>query len=94
MMKKRLLVLTPRFPYPVVGGDRLRIYQLCKALSQQYQLTLLSFCDTKEELAYVPDDSLFTEMHRVFLPKWRSYLNTFFALPSEAPTSVSLLPIG
>lgn len=88
-MKKRLLVLTPRFPYPVVGGDRLRIYQLCKALSQQYQLTLLSFCDTKEELAYVPDDSLFTEMHRVFLPKWRSYLNTFFALPSRRPLQLA-----
>lgn len=89
MARNRLLVLTPRFPYPVVGGDRLRIYQLCKALSLQFNLTLLSLCDSKEELTYVPDDGLFAEIHRVYLPKWQSYLNTLFALPSRLPLQLA-----
>ncbi|EAV5858448.1 glycosyl transferase family 1, partial [Salmonella enterica] len=50
--KKRILVLTPRYPFPVVGGDRLRIYKICKELSKNYNLTLLSLCDKKEELDY------------------------------------------
>ncbi|HAP1461403.1 TPA: glycosyl transferase family 1, partial [Escherichia coli] len=43
--KKQILVLTPRFPFPVIGGDRLRIYKICKELSKHYDLTLLSLCD-------------------------------------------------
>ncbi|NDS15412.1 glycosyltransferase family 4 protein, partial [Escherichia coli] len=31
--RKKILVLTPRFPSPVIGGDRLRVYMLCKELS-------------------------------------------------------------
>ncbi|RJJ96522.1 glycosyl transferase family 1, partial [Escherichia coli] len=48
--KKQILVLTPRFPFPVIGGDRLRIYKICKELSKHYDLTLLSLCDKREEL--------------------------------------------
>lgn len=48
--KKKLLVLTPRFPYPVIGGDKLRVYHLCRVLSRHYSLTLLSLCETPEEM--------------------------------------------
>ena len=41
---KTILVLTSRFPYPVIGGDRLRIYEVCKELSKKYSLTLASNC--------------------------------------------------
>lgn len=85
----RMLVLTPRFPYPVVGGDRLRIYQLCRILSKHFRLTLLSFCETKEDLRYIPEDRVFQEIHRVYLPKWRSYLNTLRALPSRTPLQLA-----
>jgi len=79
-MTQRMLVLTPRFPYPLYGGDVLRIYRICEALSG-FQLTLLSICQTKEEMeAELPQDSPFAEVHRVFLPKWRSYLSALKAL--------------
>jgi lipopolysaccharide/colanic/teichoic acid biosynthesis glycosyltransferase/glycosyltransferase involved in cell wall biosynthesis len=89
MQRKRLLVLTSRFPYPIVGGDRLRIYRICKALSQQFDLTLLSLCDTKEELGYTTEDGVFKEIHRVYLPKWESYLNTLFGLLSQVPLQLA-----
>ncbi|EPJ5086310.1 glycosyl transferase family 1, partial [Escherichia coli] len=51
---KKILVLTPRFPYPVIGGDRLRIYKICEELSKRYSLTLLSLCENNDEMSYHP----------------------------------------
>ena len=88
--KKRLLILTPRFPYPVVGGDRLRIYQVCKALSERFLLTLLSLCETDAEMAMpLPADGVFDRVERVFLSRSRSYLNTLLALGTITPLQVA-----
>lgn len=88
--KKRLLILTPRFPYPVVGGDRLRIYQVCKALSERFSLTLLSLCETDAEMVMpLPEDGVFDRVERVFLSRGRSYLNTLLALGTTTPLQVA-----
>ncbi|KVD48537.1 glycosyl transferase family 1 [Burkholderia sp. ABCPW 11] len=93
--KKKLLVLTPRFPYPVIGGDKLRIYHLCRVLSRHYSLTLLSLCETPEELrAELPDDGVFDQVERIFLSKARSYVNTLFALPTRTPLQVAYYRSG
>lgn len=90
MVRKRLLVLTPRFPYPVIGGDRLRIYEVCKVLSCHFKLTLLSLCETPEEMAFdVPADGVFNRVERVLLPRWRSYFNVLKALPGAEPLQVA-----
>lgn len=90
LAKRRLLILTPRFPYPVVGGDRLRIYYLCKALSRFFDLTLLSFCENQDEMNFdVPQDGVFSVVERVFQPKWRSYFNCLMALPTATPLQVA-----
>lgn len=86
----RILVLTPRFPYPVIGGDRLRIYYLCKELAKDYSLTLLSLCESKAEMEMkIPDDGVFREVNRVYLPKWMSYLNVLLAVPTDTPLQVA-----
>lgn len=88
--KKKLLVLSPRFPYPVIGGDKLRIYHLCRVLSRRYSLTLLSLCETPEEMrAELPDDGVFDRVERVFLSRTRSYVNTLLALPTRTPLQVA-----
>ncbi|RQV18490.1 glycosyltransferase [Burkholderia cenocepacia] len=88
--KKKLLVLTPRFPYPVIGGDKLRIYHLCKVLSRHYSLTLLSLCESPDELRVeLPDDGVFDRVERVFLSRARSYVNTLLALPTRTPLQVA-----
>lgn len=87
---KNILVITTRYPYPVIGGDRLRIYQICKLLSRQFQLTLLSLCESKSELEIsFPDDGVFHSIERVFMPRWRSWLNCVAALPTETPLQVA-----
>jgi len=89
MLKGRLLVLTPRFPYPTIGGDRIRILHLCRALSREFELTLLSICETREEMRIEPHDGLFKHIWRVHLPRWRSYLNTLCALPGSRPLQLA-----
>lgn len=86
---KKILVLTPRFPYPVIGGDRLRIYRLCQALSKQFELTLLSLCETEKEMEMSISDDVFSEVHRVLLTKARSMLNVLKSLPTSTPLQVA-----
>lgn len=88
--KKKLLVLTPRFPYPVIGGDRLRIYNLCKALSEHFDICLLSLCESVVEMSMtIPCDGVFARVERVYLPRWKSYINCLFSLPSRVPLQVA-----
>lgn len=90
MKRKKILILTSRFPYPIIGGDKLRIYQICRQLSERYRLTLLSLCETKDDLYYeTPNDGVFENIERIFLPRWKSYLNTLCALPTKTPLQIA-----
>lgn len=90
MLRRKILVITPRYPYPVIGGDRLRIYEICKELSKNHDLTLVSLCENKQEITSPkPDDNVFLTVHRIYLPKWKSYLNTLLSVPSQTPLQVA-----
>jgi len=85
-MKRRVLVLTPRWPYPPIGGDRLRIYQICRHLAAEFELTLLSLCESKEDLeSPVLADGLFARVERVFHHPWRRAWGMAAALPGRSP---------
>jgi glycosyltransferase involved in cell wall biosynthesis len=87
---KQILVLTPRYPYPVIGGDRLRIHGICRELAKHHELTLLSLCETQQEMAMAPpDDGIFARVERVYMSRWRSRLNCAFALLSATPLQVA-----
>ena len=93
--KSRILVMTPRDPYPPIGGDRLRIHRLARALARRYELTLLTLCESERERhAALPDDGVFTRVHRVVLPRWRSWLNALAALPRREPLQVAYYRSG
>lgn len=88
--RPKLLVVTPRLPYPVVGGDRLRIYQICKALSVSNDITLVSLCESRQELTIpLPSDGVFERVRRVYLAPWRSRLNALLAVFSNVPLQVA-----
>jgi glycosyltransferase involved in cell wall biosynthesis len=88
-MKRKLLVLTPRFPYPVIGGDRLRIFQLCRELAKDFDLSLLSLCESKEDMDRpIPSDGVFNYVERVFHPRSKHLLGMAKVLPSRIPFQV------
>ncbi len=41
--KLNILFLLPRFPYPVIGGDRLKPHNIIKYLAEKHNVTLVSF---------------------------------------------------
>lgn len=92
--KKNILVLTPRYPFPVIGGDRLRIYKICQELAKDFNLTLLSLCDSKEELDIPYDKNVFTEVHRVYHSRNKSILNVLCAIFSKTPLQVAYYKSG
>jgi len=86
----KILALTSRWPYPVVGGDRLRFHAICREMRKRHRVTLLALCETRAEMAMeAPDDGVFAARHRVFLPRWRSWLNCAAALPGRSPLQVA-----
>lgn len=88
--RKKILVITPRFPYPTIGGDRLRILEVCKEISKHHSITLISLCEAHSELVYPdPDDGIFDNIYKVYLPKWKSTLNTALCLLSKTPLQVA-----
>jgi len=89
MSKKKILVLTTRFPFPVVAGDSLRIYHICEELSKKYDLTLLSLCGSKKEMGASIDQNIFKKVHLIYLPKWKSYLRTTKAILTGEPLQLA-----
>lgn len=65
---------------PPVGGDRLRIYEIAKELSKEYQVDLLSLADSEEVKAY--GDSLETPFTNIFLVKRRLISSVLYCLLS------------
>lgn len=89
-MKKNLLVITPRLPFPVIGGDKLRIFNICKILSKDYNITLLSLTDNKKDLMFdVTSQNVFLNIECVYLSKLSSWINCFFALFDSKPLQVA-----
>ena len=39
----KILFLSPRFPYPTHGGDRIKSYHLLKHLARNHDVTFVSF---------------------------------------------------
>ena len=63
----KILVLTPRYPWPITGGDVLRIFNVCKTLkSQGHTLHLLSFY-TDEDV--IENKELNDVFDKIFLVK-------------------------
>ena len=89
-VRRRILLLTPRWPYPVIGGDRLRIWRLARAVAEHHDITLLSLCASQGELdAPAPEDGVFTSVHRILLPRWRSWWQALAAVPGRSPMQVA-----
>lgn len=65
---KRILFVTPRYPFPVIGGDKLRIYNVARHLARDYRLTLASLYSTPEEEATAPEAGVFERVYRLRQP--------------------------
>lgn len=84
----RVLMLTTRFPYPTLGGDKLAFLNCARSL-RDYRITLLTFCSSQEEMIRPPEDDTFAEIHRIQLHKRQSQWNALTAIPSRTPLQLA-----
>lgn len=52
-MKKDLLIVAHRIPYPPNKGDKIRTYNIVKYLAERYRVTLVCMIDDPADLQYV-----------------------------------------
>ena len=85
----RILFLTPRFPYPPLKGDSLRVYHQLRMLSRDHRITLLSLAEESvSEEDYRQVAALCERVVVVPLPRWQALLNMGAGVLSRQPLQV------
>lgn len=81
-----ILFLSSRMPFPPVGGDRVRSFQLLRHLSRRHTITLVTFVENEEQLqAAGAHSDLYHRLVTVPLSRAHSYFNTMLGLASTEP---------
>jgi len=85
----KILFISPRFPYPPIKGDIVRVYNQIKYLSKKHIISLISFIEHKNELDYLCEMEKYCEQVKtVLLPPIRSYLNVIKGVFSNLPLQI------
>ena len=87
----KILFVAPRFPYPLTQGDRLLCYHRLRTLSQNHEITLITFYQSPHELENLAELLPFCQSIRpVYLPRWKSLSNCIKNLfSSQLPLQVA-----
>jgi glycosyltransferase involved in cell wall biosynthesis len=75
--RRRIAVLTPYFPYPLAHGGAVRIYNLLRELSCEFDIELFAFEDSETEAAPVLEFCarvVLVERSRYREPRWSTLL--------------------
>ncbi len=89
--KLNILFLTPRFVYPLIGGDRVKPFYLLSHLAKKHNVTLVSFFQgqdlPKSYIKTVQDLGL--DLHYVVLNPVKAGANVLPRLLSKMPLEIS-----
>ncbi|RIK42587.1 MAG: hypothetical protein DCC55_08375 [Chloroflexi bacterium] len=84
-----IVVVAPRFPFPLDKGDRLTVFHLLKYFSQRHQVSLICFLEADQDPAWVEKVAPFCARVEVIpLRKLRAYGNCAFGLLSRTPLQI------
>ncbi|MBU1225698.1 MAG: glycosyltransferase [Actinobacteria bacterium] len=85
----RILVLAPRFPYPLDKGDRLTVFNLVRHFSRLHDVALVTFLEPGQDPAdrrHLDDAAV--RIDTVPLPRWRSYVRAVLGMLRGRPLQV------
>ena len=87
MSKRNILYLTTRLPYPIIGGDKLRIYNSLKQLKLNgHKITLISLvCDDDDYENCLKNNDFCDEIIPIKFNKKIAYLNAIKAIFNDKP---------
>jgi len=83
-----ILYISPKIPYPLSDGGKLRVFNHIKQLSKKHNIVSLSFIENKNELKNINELKKYCSVETVLLPKHKSLINSFFGLFSRTPLRV------
>lgn len=89
----RIIIVSPRIPYPLNDGARIRTYSIIKQVARRHVVTLFTFVSTEEEAAYVDvlkqicSDVRYVRLVR---PPWRRLLQIIMAPVRNNPFLVTV----
>lgn len=89
MTQRTCCLLLSRVPYPPIGGDRLKSYNLIKILASQYKVTAVIISDEKlsqEAIDFFKKYKI--DFYLFYKPSWRFRLNSLRALVTSNPLQV------
>lgn len=87
--RMNVLVIAPRFPWPLEKGDKLRLYQQLRLLSRHHTLHLFAITHvpvSEHDLSHLR--SICSSIHLHHIPFWRAGWNMLKGLFSSVPFSV------
>lgn len=85
----KIIVISPRFPYPLEKGDKLRLYHQLRFLSKHFEIVLVSLTDTKIEEAHKKHIETFVSKTHIFqLSKIGILLRLLRGIFSQKPFQV------
>jgi glycosyltransferase involved in cell wall biosynthesis len=91
LKKKEIVFLTPRYPFPLIGGDKIKSYNLLKHLAENHNVTLVALSFGKppsdEEFAAIRDIGV--DVYPITLNPILSALRTGLRLPMKYPLEIS-----
>jgi len=88
--KKRILIISPRFPYPPHKGDQLVVFNCIKYLSLKYDVDLISFYDEDiESRNFEKVNQYCKEIKVVKLNKINAYIQILKSFFTDVPMQVA-----
>lgn len=68
--KKKLVVITSRFPFPLEKGDKLRAYHQIKYLSQHFEIHLISISEKNIQEKHIKELTPYCKSIHVYTMNW------------------------
>lgn len=85
----KVLIIAPRFPFPLEKGDKLRLYHQIRNLHGSVDLTLITLSDVKVEQGHYDELSKYVNKVYVFpLNKWGIFFESIGRIFSGLPFQV------
>ncbi len=89
MKKKKIIIVTPRFPFPLEKGDKLRIYHQIKYISTYHEIHLIALTEKKVTYKNINELKKFcTKIHIVKINMMDRLWNTMIAFLKKEPLQV------
>lgn len=86
----KILIITPRIPYPPYRGDKLKIFNISKILSKGNKIHIITFYRSHKDKELVkPLEEMGIKIILIKLTLFSSFLHTFLALFQNTPFQVA-----